>query len=407
MLETLLELGVNRIDTAACVRRRQLRISPWMARHRGRFFLASKTHERCCGRTGHRAAPLDRLQVAQLDLVSCTTSSTRTGGASRCRPRRRAGGAARGAPRAARYFLGVTGHGTWAPVMHRRSLHGAFPSTACWCLAASPCCRTQSTPPTSRRCWPCAPRAASPCRPSRRWRAAAGRATRRRFSWYEPLHAPTPSPRRQRAMLARPGLFLNSSSDAACCTILTAAAQPAAAPSPEAMRADAARFAVEPLFVRGVSDADLSRRHRAARPEPVGAGLPPAPSRSSPAPALRVVHRVEGAAVALDQVSMRAMRPRRSLASSTERARTVGRLRLAAGGRASSLRSSFSWRSASTVSAIGDDEIEDVGSECSELRGRELGTLGTYVPETSASSIFHGCPGSRDPARASRRWRRC
>jgi aryl-alcohol dehydrogenase-like predicted oxidoreductase len=46
ILATLLEFGVNHIDTAAAYGDSELRIAPWMAEHRGRFFLATKTGER-------------------------------------------------------------------------------------------------------------------------------------------------------------------------------------------------------------------------------------------------------------------------------------------------------------------------------------------------------------------------
>ena len=42
-LEVLLEYGVNHIDTAASYGDAELRIGPWMKRHRGDFFLATKT----------------------------------------------------------------------------------------------------------------------------------------------------------------------------------------------------------------------------------------------------------------------------------------------------------------------------------------------------------------------------
>ena len=45
-LDLLLEYGVNHIDTAASYGDAELRIGPWMARHRKDFFLATKTGER-------------------------------------------------------------------------------------------------------------------------------------------------------------------------------------------------------------------------------------------------------------------------------------------------------------------------------------------------------------------------
>ena len=45
-LDLLLEYGVNHIDTAASYGEAELRIGPWMARHRNDFFLATKTGDR-------------------------------------------------------------------------------------------------------------------------------------------------------------------------------------------------------------------------------------------------------------------------------------------------------------------------------------------------------------------------
>src|SRR6476620_8542228 len=69
-LETLLQYGINHIDTAASYGEAELRIGPWMARHRGDFFLATKTGER-----KYQAAydqirrSLERLRVDQVDLI--------------------------------------------------------------------------------------------------------------------------------------------------------------------------------------------------------------------------------------------------------------------------------------------------------------------------------------------------
>ena len=65
LLPLLLRHGVNHIDTAASYGESEVRLGPWMAEHRHRFFLATKTGER----TGDAARAelersLDRLRVA-------------------------------------------------------------------------------------------------------------------------------------------------------------------------------------------------------------------------------------------------------------------------------------------------------------------------------------------------------
>ena len=46
VLDLLLEHGINHIDTAPRYGDAELRIGPWMDRHRNDFFLATKTYER-------------------------------------------------------------------------------------------------------------------------------------------------------------------------------------------------------------------------------------------------------------------------------------------------------------------------------------------------------------------------
>lgn len=257
VLETLLEFGVNHIDTAASYGESELRIGPWMARHRARFFLASKTGDRTYAdaRDSIRRS-LERLQVAQLDLIQLHNlvdeagwqTAMGPGGALEALIEAREAGLVR--------FLGVTGHGTYAPAMHRRSLE-RFPfdsvlvpynfsmlqdpiyaadCEALLALCASRGVAVQTIKSVARR----------------RWQGEG----ERRFSWYEPLRDRAAIGRAVHFVLARPGLFLNSSSDATLLRdILTAAANPAPAPADAALRDDAARHGIEPLFVRDVSDA--------------------------------------------------------------------------------------------------------------------------------------------------------
>ena len=79
------------------------------------------------------------------------------------------------------------------------------------------------------------------------------------FSWYAPLTDPDALARAVRWVLARDDVFLNSSSDArlleATLQIASRMSEGADAPDAEAMIADASAQGIEPLFVRGVSDA--------------------------------------------------------------------------------------------------------------------------------------------------------
>ncbi len=122
-LELLLEHGINHIDTAASYGDAELRLAPWLAQHRDRFFLATKTGQR--DRAGAREEirrSLDRLGVDQVDLIQLHNlvdvieweTALREGGALEAPVEARDEGLVR--------FIGVTGHGLTVARMHRRSL---------------------------------------------------------------------------------------------------------------------------------------------------------------------------------------------------------------------------------------------------------------------------------------------
>ncbi len=122
-LEVLLQYGINHIDTAASYGDAELRIAPWMARHRKSFFLATKTGERTYAKAKeeiHRS--LDRMKVDQVDLIQLHNlvdpiewqNALSNEGALRAAKEARDEGLAR--------FIGVTGHGLSVAAMHKRSL---------------------------------------------------------------------------------------------------------------------------------------------------------------------------------------------------------------------------------------------------------------------------------------------
>src|ERR687888_1313191 len=122
-LELLLRYGVNHIDTAARYGDSELRIGPWMARHRRDFFLATKTGSRGAREAHedlHRS--LDRLRVDHVDLIQLHSlghpddweQAMGPDGALEALVEARQQGLVR--------FIGVTGHGWAIAAMHKRSL---------------------------------------------------------------------------------------------------------------------------------------------------------------------------------------------------------------------------------------------------------------------------------------------
>lgn len=250
VLATLLEFGVNHIDTAASYGDSELRIAPWMPAHRREFFLATKTGER--SGDGARASlerSLTRLGVDSVDLIQLHNlvepdeweQAHGPGGAVEALARARDEGLAR--------FIGVTGHGLRIAGMHLRSLERFDFSSVLlpynyavmsddWYRADMEallelCQRrgvaVQTIKSVARRRWP---DGAEP-----------------QFSWYEPLADGDALVRAVRYVVGRPGLFLNSSSDARLLRpTLEAAALGGPPPTDQEMAADIERHEIRPLF---------------------------------------------------------------------------------------------------------------------------------------------------------------
>ena len=119
----LLERGVNHIDTAASYGDAEVRIGPWMERHRERFFLATKTGERSYdGAKAEFERSLRRLRVSQVDLIQLHhlvgedewEEAMGPGGALDYLVEAREQGLVK--------YIGVTGHEVAIAGMHQRSL---------------------------------------------------------------------------------------------------------------------------------------------------------------------------------------------------------------------------------------------------------------------------------------------
>ena len=123
VFKLLLEHGVNHIDTAASYGDSELRIGPWMEKHRDKFFLATKTGERTySGAKKEFNNSLKRLQVSSVDLLQLHNlvhpddwdKAMGDEGVLKAAIEARDQGIVK--------YIGVTGHGLLAPAMHKRSL---------------------------------------------------------------------------------------------------------------------------------------------------------------------------------------------------------------------------------------------------------------------------------------------
>ena len=216
VLEMLFENGINHIDTAASYGDSELRLAPFLGDHRDKFFLASKTGQRQ-GSDARRELEksLSRLEVDQLDLIQMHNLTDETGWQEAMRPDGALAALCEAKAEGLVRFIGVTGHGTYAAAMHLRSLEvyefdsvlvpynfsmRQNPEFAADLDSLIDVCQSrqvavQTIKAVARRRW-------------------VDDDPEKRFSWYKPITEKEPLKRAIDYVLARPGLFLNTTSDA-------------------------------------------------------------------------------------------------------------------------------------------------------------------------------------------------
>lgn len=122
-LDVLLKYGVNHIDVAASYGEAELRVAPWLKRHPGHFFVATKTGERRAEKAKeelHRS--LERMGIDHIDLWQFHNLADPIEWDTALSP----GGVIEAAVEAKEQGLiggiGITGHGLQIAATHRRSL---------------------------------------------------------------------------------------------------------------------------------------------------------------------------------------------------------------------------------------------------------------------------------------------
>jgi aryl-alcohol dehydrogenase-like predicted oxidoreductase len=255
ILELLLQYGINHIDTAPNYGEAELRIGPWMDRHRKDFFLATKTKLRTYAEAKQQIhQSLDRLRVDHVDLLQLHSLgdplqwevAMGPGGALEAAVEARQQGLVR--------FIGVTGHGLGIPAMHLRSLERFdFDSVLMPCNyalmhnaqyradfdAVVALCRernvaVQTIKSIARGQW--------------------GGKGKTRETWYEPLEDQGSIDRAVHYVLSREGMFLNTVGDTVLLEkVLDAADRFRAGPSDAEMEADLVAQDIQPLFTKDFS----------------------------------------------------------------------------------------------------------------------------------------------------------
>jgi aryl-alcohol dehydrogenase-like predicted oxidoreductase len=250
-LEVLLRYGVNHIDVAASYGDAELRVAPWLQKHPGRFFLATKTG----GRTYDEAKQdiqhsLERLGVERVDLIQLhnladpiewDVALSPKGALDACLEAREEGLVR---------FIGVTGHGSQIAATHLRSLErfdfdtvmlpysfimmrdahyaAAFERLLSVCSERN--VAVQTIKAIARRPW---------------WGREHTRAT-----WYEPFQEQEDIDNAVHWVLSRQGIFLATAGDIHLLPkVLDAASRFVAGPDDQALREQSERLNAIPLFV--------------------------------------------------------------------------------------------------------------------------------------------------------------
>jgi len=250
-LDLLLEYGVNHIDTAASYGDAELRIGPWMARHRQGFFLATKTGDRtyaAARESIHRS--LERLRVDAVDLIQLhalvhpdewDVAMGPDGALEACIEAREQGLVR---------FIGVTGHGLTIAAMHRRSLERFDFDSVLLPYNATMMGQEVYAQDFERLMTVCAERNVAVQTIKGILRGPWATTERTHATWYQPLEDQAAIDTAVHWVIGRPGFFLNTVGDIYLLPkVLDAASRFVRRPSDEEMARVVADQRMTTLFV--------------------------------------------------------------------------------------------------------------------------------------------------------------
>jgi aryl-alcohol dehydrogenase-like predicted oxidoreductase len=130
VLEILMEYGVNHIDTAPRYGDAEICVGNWMKRYRDRFFLATKVDQSSYKEAKEQLyRSLDRLQTDHLDLLQVHNLTDVVFRELAMGPEGTFELLSEAKEEGLTRFIGITGHGAQAPVMHLQSLERFRPDS--------------------------------------------------------------------------------------------------------------------------------------------------------------------------------------------------------------------------------------------------------------------------------------
>lgn len=249
VLDLLLSYGINHIDTAHSYGDAELRLGPWMKRHRQDFFLATKTEQRTYrGAWDELRQSLERMQTDHIDLWQMHLLvdpdewdvAMGPGGALEAFVEAREQGLVG--------YLGVTGHGVTVAQMHLRSLaRFDFDSVLLpynYSLMQNPQYAADFAALTAV----CAERHVAIQTIKSLARGSWGAKPQTRNTWYEPFEKEAEIETAVHWVLNRPDIFLNTAGDPDLLPLVLAAASRFTPANQAVLDTKMAQLQAAPLF---------------------------------------------------------------------------------------------------------------------------------------------------------------
>ena len=130
VLETLMEYGVNHIDTAPRYGDAEINVGKWMKRYRDRFFLATKVDQSSYKQAKEQLyRSLDRLQTDHVDLLQVHNLTDVVFRELAMGPEGTFELLSEAKEEGLTRYIGITGHGAQASLMHLQSLQRFRPDS--------------------------------------------------------------------------------------------------------------------------------------------------------------------------------------------------------------------------------------------------------------------------------------
>lgn len=261
-IELIRSYGVNHFDVAASYGDAELRLADYLQDHRQDVFLATKAGARD-GEGARKSIErsLERMQVDNIDLIQFHNLSTEED----WQIVMGANGALEAAIQAKQeglvQYIGVTGHGTRIAEMHLKSLARFDFASVLLPYSFMSLKDSQYAEEFDQLYQLCQEKQIAmqtiKAIARKRWTPES---TDKQFSWYEPMRDETAIRNAVHWVLSKPGIFLNSTSDATLLKIILEAANDFdpntvnRAELNQQVAADAEAQGVEPLFWRDELD---------------------------------------------------------------------------------------------------------------------------------------------------------